>query len=631
MRWHQEQIALSKALRPPGRTSVFSSSARPFLRLDFRRSFLLHRRLALGIALSGPVLVVIYMFRLWWLWWTNEPSRSLAHVQPTPGAVVLNVLLMLLGFAILGGAAAVIAHELDQRVTVAADVERVLGMAPMAQLPDLSQVWGMAAEEHLMRLATRIDAVTKDRRMRNCVFTGAGFGAGTTTVATRVKDAIEKLGRAVIIDNGAWNANPPPAQESQDQPALSAARSPKKERAGATREDLVLIDAAPIAYSAAAERIMHRADCAIVVIESGVTTARQLRNTASAIENLHLPFVGFVLNRVQPAIADEALRDSLKQGEPESNSQKTSRDKRTARRPDHTAEPGQPELEPETATASQADSMSIAAAISATAPREMLDEVRAAQPIEMPTAGEASDSQDAERPRNGAARRSEEIPWWLREPKARADSTNSEPRAPGAKSKNESSKRQNGREWQQTRTKTEMQTAVAVTPPTLSELDGEIFSPGIKELDRAKHEPQEDAGIALLLSAIAPFEAMFNPDVSSPGAGVSHAVQSDDDAAHAAHPWIPVPESGSAPMELNGNGGNGHGTSAAAAQFGLHHSMPAAHEDALPLGGENGDHPQHKPYVTVPESTGVSEEFQILPSRRGQYKRNGLDHRHGGH
>ena len=47
--------------------------------------------------------------------------------------------------------AAVVSHKMDPKVYIAADVEQVLGFAPLAQLPDFDEVSDGVAEEHLLR------------------------------------------------------------------------------------------------------------------------------------------------------------------------------------------------------------------------------------------------------------------------------------------------------------------------------------------------------------------------------------------------------------------------------------------------------------------------------------------------
>jgi hypothetical protein len=65
----------------------------------------------------------------------------------------------------------------------------------MAQLPDFAEVSDEVADEHLLRLAAGIEYASKEGGMRNCIFTGAAPEAGATTVATRVRDMLEVMGR----------------------------------------------------------------------------------------------------------------------------------------------------------------------------------------------------------------------------------------------------------------------------------------------------------------------------------------------------------------------------------------------------------------------------------------------------
>ncbi len=74
---------------------------------------------------------------------------------------------------------------------------------------------------------------------------------------------------------------------------------------------LVLTDAAPIAVSAETEYLARFADCAIVVIESGVTTRAEIRDAAATLQRLNVGTVGFVLNRVGMTKADPSFRASV--------------------------------------------------------------------------------------------------------------------------------------------------------------------------------------------------------------------------------------------------------------------------------------------------------------------------------
>jgi hypothetical protein len=131
---------------------------------------------------------------------------AVAPQHPAVSGVIRNALVLFLGFVFLGLAAAVIAQKLDPKVYIASDVEQLLGFAPMAQLPDFFEVPDEVADEHLLRLAAGIEYACKDGGMRSCIFTGAGPQAGVTTVATRVRDMLEAMGRTTLLVNASGSA-----------------------------------------------------------------------------------------------------------------------------------------------------------------------------------------------------------------------------------------------------------------------------------------------------------------------------------------------------------------------------------------------------------------------------------------
>jgi uncharacterized protein involved in exopolysaccharide biosynthesis len=239
---------------------------------------------------------------------------AVAPQHPAVSGVIRNALVLFLGFVFLGMAAAVIAQKMDPKVYIASDVEQLLGFAPMAQLPDFLEVPDEVADEHLLRLAAGIEYACKDGGMRSCIFTGAGPEAGVTTVATRVRDMLEAMGRTTLLVN-ASGAAAAETRGGNDQ-AQPAARSTTlmqqaAEEAEIGDESLVLTDAAPLAVSAETEYLARFADCTIVVVESGVATRTQVRDTASRLQRLNVAAVGFVLNRVGLAKADPAFRHSV--------------------------------------------------------------------------------------------------------------------------------------------------------------------------------------------------------------------------------------------------------------------------------------------------------------------------------
>jgi hypothetical protein len=246
--------------------------------------------------------------------------------HPSVAGVIRNALLLLFAFIGLGVAAAVAAHKMDPHVYVASDVEQLLGYKPMAQLPDFDEVSDEVAEEHLLRLASGIEFACKDGQLTSYMFTGTGPGVGVTTIATRVKEMLGVLGKeAVLVDA----AGPVPVERrsgTSDGAANVGAELRRSSQAGALmpqtgegtasdREGLMLTDTAPLTVSAEAEYMARRADCTILVIESAKTTRAQLRAAASSLQRLNAAAVGFVLNRVSLKNADESFRHSVSEVE----------------------------------------------------------------------------------------------------------------------------------------------------------------------------------------------------------------------------------------------------------------------------------------------------------------------------
>ncbi len=239
---------------------------------------------------------------------------AVAPQHPAVSGVVRNALVLFLGFVFLGLAAAVIAQKMDPKIYIAGDLEQLLGFAPMAQLPDFLEVSGEVADEQLLRLAAGIEYACKEGGMRNCIFTGAGPEAGVTTVATRVRDMLEAMGRTTLLaDASGAAAAEKRGGNDRTQPAArsTALMEQVAEEAETGGESLVLTDAAPLAVSAETEYLARFADCTIVVVESGVTTRAQVRDTAARLHRLNVAAVGFVLNRVRLAKADPAFRHSI--------------------------------------------------------------------------------------------------------------------------------------------------------------------------------------------------------------------------------------------------------------------------------------------------------------------------------
>ena len=255
----------------------------------------------------------------------EDSAPGMAHLaeaavpptHPSIAGVIRNALLLLFGFIGLGLTAAVVAHKMDPRIYVASDVEQLLGYAPMAQLPDFDEVTDETAGEHLLRLATGIEFACKEGQLSSCVFTGAGPGVGVTTIAKRVREMLGVLGKETVLVDA---AGPVPAEhctgtELQRSTRATSLMQQRSEATASAPEGLTLTDTAPLTVSAEAEYMARRADCTILVMESGVTTRAQLRAAAGTLQRLNAAAVGFVLNRVSLANADDSFRQSVSEVE----------------------------------------------------------------------------------------------------------------------------------------------------------------------------------------------------------------------------------------------------------------------------------------------------------------------------
>ena len=235
-----------------------------------------------------------------------------------------NAAVIVMAGLFLGLLAAVVRNKLDRRVYVGSDVESILGFGPMAMLPDFGEVSEGAAEEHLLRLAAAIEHAHEQGHLRSWVFTGSGSGTGVTTIVTRIRALLAAMGRPTVsVDaSGTSGDEEPvgaPAAATQGTAALVATgagrglQSALSHQMVSESEDktLVLTDSAPIAVSAETEYLARFADCAIVVIESGVTTRAEIRDAAATLQRLNVGAVGFVLNRIGKAKADHAFLASV--------------------------------------------------------------------------------------------------------------------------------------------------------------------------------------------------------------------------------------------------------------------------------------------------------------------------------
>jgi uncharacterized protein involved in exopolysaccharide biosynthesis/Mrp family chromosome partitioning ATPase len=269
-------------------------------------------------------------------------TPAVAPLHSANSKVLRNAAVIFFVGIMFGLLAAALANKMDPKIYIAADVEQVLGFAPIAQLPDFDEVPDGVAEEHLLRLATAIEYARKQGDLKSCIFTGAVAGTGVTTVVGRVRDLLEAMGRTTVLVDA--SGTPPPAPrgnaDGQAEQSLATIQRPSRSSALArqmaeeteTQEgSLVLTDTAPLVVSAETEYLARHVDCAIVVVASGVTTRAQLGEAAATLQRLDVAAVGFVLNRIGLKKADPAFRLSVRAIEDHLNAQSESHAMRTAR------------------------------------------------------------------------------------------------------------------------------------------------------------------------------------------------------------------------------------------------------------------------------------------------------------
>jgi succinoglycan biosynthesis transport protein ExoP len=285
----------------------------------------------------------------------DEQFRNLTMESNAPGAVYVasaatpplnadhakmfrnGLILIVLGL-VLGLGASLVAHNMDPRIYVAKDVERILGFPPMAMLPDFHEVSPGVSEEYMLRLAAAVEHAHHEGGLKSCIFTGVAPGAGATTVATRITGMLQAMGReTVLVDASGMqpaetDGGPTDSTDLVAAPRGSRSTALLQHMADVTAgESIVVTDTAPLLVSGETEYLARFVDSAIVVIESGVTTKTQLRELAKTLQRLEVSSVGFVLNRVSMGKATSSFRDSVKAVEQHLHAQARAFARNTAR------------------------------------------------------------------------------------------------------------------------------------------------------------------------------------------------------------------------------------------------------------------------------------------------------------
>ena len=297
-------------------------------------------------------------------------SAALVPLAPEKSRIWMLGLLLFGMSCLISVGAGLAADLLDPHVYTAADVEQVLGFAPMGVLLDHDDYTHEAVGQYLLRLAGGIHHARTAVGARTFLFTGTHPESGTTTVVDKVGRQLRNLnlktltvaatnvdGRITYVSSS--SSGPERAASTSELAASTAPSSATKARSALSSAstvaslalndyatvpghnsarslststsvntgtfvsqilnevkneyDVVLIDASPLLISADTEYLARIADGTVLVVQSGRTTRAHLRRAAQLLERLHVPGVSIALNRVERRRADLALSRDIEE------------------------------------------------------------------------------------------------------------------------------------------------------------------------------------------------------------------------------------------------------------------------------------------------------------------------------
>jgi hypothetical protein len=505
----------------------------------------------------------------------------------------------------------------------------------MAQLPDFSEVSNEVAQEHFLRLASGIDRAFKDRYLSHCVFTGTGPGVGVTTVAARVKEMLDGLRKSAMIAGASEMSLPAPRGEQQET-ALRGDDLPTPHQltseAEAARREIILADSAPLAASEETEHLVCSADCAIVVIEAGVTTRAQLRAVANTLQRIKAPAVGFVLNRVRLATADAAFRRSIKEMNRHLRSQGQSNDWQMLQTLKLAIKEGSATLDLDAALPNRPEEDPLARIVTGAAPivevvQSDAEVVQPHAPVAMHLAQPAlpAPSRDFEPPLDSVPEPPDQTPqdqtpqvtWSPWEETASRFAAMLEPETAHQSASQTSRNNESEAGHAQETVQPAPREASRLTLPRLSDLRGMNFTQALRDLDSAKHPPPPSSGIDVLMSAIAPFETLFTQSDSAQKDVPSAAAHAEFDPLAAMPASFSAPEPGAAAgAESGAVGAKKHPPQQSFLSF-----KPSVPEKSDGNRGEESERSRPEQNGAGRKPGGFFDQLQILPSRHGQYKK----------
>jgi succinoglycan biosynthesis transport protein ExoP len=244
----------------------------------------------------------------------------------------------------------VVLDILDPHIYTAADVEAVLGFAPIGMLFDDREVTQLVFDECALRLAAGVEHASRIAGARTFVITGVNSGAGTSTIVDSLGSMLAKLGRKTLVIDPSGASEPvayvtfgshlqkqpvdfsersaAPSSAKMERQAALPAGAPLPSRVSPITSpvlqgfqamtadyDIVLIDASPLLLSAETEYLARMADVTVLVSEAGKTKKAWLTRAARLLERLGVAGAAAVVNKVHPARIEEALKDDLREFE----------------------------------------------------------------------------------------------------------------------------------------------------------------------------------------------------------------------------------------------------------------------------------------------------------------------------
>jgi Mrp family chromosome partitioning ATPase len=276
-------------------------------------------------------------------------SPALPPITPEKSKIKAFLLLLFPASLVLGLLTALVQDFFDPHIYTAADVEAVLGFAPIGMLFDDREVTQLVYDECALRLAAGVDHAARTSSARTFVITAVNSGAGTTTIIESLGSTLAKLGRKTLVIDPSGNAEPvaymthgadlqkravslpdpaavPPGTDLQPTARFARTQLPARVppmngfvyesfKALATEYDIVLIDAAPLLISAETEYLARMADVTVLVAEAGKTRKAWLTRAARLLERLSVAGAAAVINKVNPARIDEAAQRDLREFE----------------------------------------------------------------------------------------------------------------------------------------------------------------------------------------------------------------------------------------------------------------------------------------------------------------------------